>query len=207
MRILLVEDHGIVRSGLREMLSATIGAECSEAADADAALAAIAEKRPDLVLLDLNLPGLGGIALLPQLRAMGLRVLVLTMITDGLYASRALEAGALGYVSKNVSSEELLAAIRAVAAGRRYIEHRLAQDLALHSVGAGGNSPRLTERDMEIMRLLAGGRSLTEIATIFGVAYKTVANTAGQLRTKLGVARTADLIRLAVEMQAERGRE
>ena len=201
MNILLVDDHAVVRAGLRQMLATTIGATCREAASAEAALAAIAERRPDLVLLDLGLPGLGGLALLPQLKPLRLRVLVLSMNIDLMYARRALEAGALGYVSKNVTPEELLAAIRAVAAGGNYVEHRMAQELALARIENGDRMLLLTERDMEIMRLLAAGRNMTDIADLLGISYKTVANTTGQIRAKLGVARTADVIRLAVEMQ------
>jgi DNA-binding NarL/FixJ family response regulator len=204
MDILLVEDHAVVRAGLRQMLLTIMGVACREADCAEAALTAIADKHPDLVLLDLGLPGLGGLALLPQLKTLGLRVLVLSMNTDLIYARHALEAGALGYVSKNVTPDELLAAIRAVAAGKNYVEHRMAQELAVARIENGDRMLKLTERDIEIMRLLAAGRSITEIGALLGISYKTVANTTGHIRTKLGVARTADLIRLAVEMQGQR---
>jgi DNA-binding NarL/FixJ family response regulator len=203
MNILIVDDHAVIRAGLRQLLMSTIGAECWEADSAGAALAIVAERRPDVALLDLGLPALGGLAILPQLREFGVRALVLSMNTDLIYVTRALHAGALGYVSKNVSPDELVGAIQAVADGKRYIEQRLAQALALQGADVRNGLPRLTEREMEIMRLLAAGRSFMEISNAFGVSYKTVANTAGQLRTKLGVARTADLIRLAVEMRGD----
>ena len=203
MNILIVDDHAVIRAGLRQLLMSTIGAECWEADSAGAALAIVAERRPDVALLDLGLPGLGGLAILPQLREFGVRALVLSMNTDMIYVTRALHAGALGYVSKNVSPDELVRAIQAVADGKRYIEKRLAQALALQGADVRNGLPRLTEREMEIMRLLAAGRSFMEISNVFGVSYKTVANTAGQLRTKLGVARTADLIRLAVEIRRD----
>jgi two-component system invasion response regulator UvrY len=129
-----------------------------------------------------------------------LRVLVLSMHAEPLYATRALQAGALGYLSKNANPDELLAGVRMVAEGKHYIEPRIAQDMALHRIDAGDRLHHLTQRDMEIMRLMASGSSLAEIAAVFGISYKTVANTVSLIRTKLGVARTADLIRLAIDM-------
>jgi DNA-binding NarL/FixJ family response regulator len=202
MKILVVEDHAVVRAGLHQILVAMIAAEVRESADGEAALAVIAGWRPDLVILDLGLPGQGGLALLPRLHKAGLRVLVLSMHAEPLYATRALEAGALGYLSKNADPEELLAAVRMAGEGRRYIEPRIAQDMALHRIDAGDRLHQLTQRDMEIMRLMASGSSLAEIAAVFGISYKTVANTVSLIRTKLGVARTADLIRLAIDMGA-----
>ncbi len=201
MKILLIDDHAVVRAGLRQLLVASLGADVTEAADAAAALLVLAGYRPDLVILDLGLPGPGGLSLLPRLAEEGLRVLVLSMHTEPLYAHRALEAGARGYVSKNISPENLLVAAAQVADGKRYIEQEIAQELALHRIEAGDRLHQLSPRDLDIMRLLAAGRSLSDIATSLGVSYKTIANTASLLRTKLGVARTADLIRMAIEMQ------
>jgi two-component system invasion response regulator UvrY len=200
MNILLIDDHAIVRAGLKQMLSAMLDATVHEVPSAEAALLALATLRPDLVLLDLGLPGLGGLALLPRLVALNLRVLVLSMHAEPIYAQRALGGGALGYVSKNTAPEELLIAIRTVAAGRKYLEQRIAQDLALQRVDSGNRLHQLTDRDLEITRHLAAGRSLQEIADILGVSYKTVANSTGLIRAKLGVARTADLIRWSIEM-------
>jgi DNA-binding NarL/FixJ family response regulator len=116
---------------------------------------------------------------------------------EPLYAKRALDAGAAGYVTKNASPDELLAAVRRVLAGGRYVEAELAQSLA--TAGAGAALDQLTARELEIMRLLAGGASLAEIAAAVGVGYKTVANNCVQIKSKLGVTRTADLVRLAIE--------
>ncbi len=196
----------MVRAGLRQMLASMLGAEIREAADGEAAWAVIGAWRPDLVILDLTLPGQGGLALLPGLNKAGLRVLVLSMHGEPIYATKALAAGALGYVSKNASPDDLLAAIRVVSEGRRHIEPRIAQDIALQRIDAGDRLHQLTPRDMEIMRLMAAGSSLSEIAATIGVSYKTVANTVSLIRTKLGVPRTADLIRLAIEMGGQAGR-
>lgn len=202
MNILLVDDHAVVRAGLRQLLVAAIGANVGEAADATQALAMVARARPDLVILDLGLPGQGGLAILPALYQAGLRVLVLTMHTDTIYARRALDAGAAGYASKNIAPDELLNAVRQMLAGKSYMEPRIAQDLA--ATGLDDTRLRgLTARDLDIMRLLAAGRGMSDIAASLQVSYKTIANTASLLRAKLGVARTADLIRLAIEMQGK----
>jgi DNA-binding NarL/FixJ family response regulator len=200
MKILVVDDHAVVRAGLRQMLISMMHADVREAADGAAADAQLADWRPDVVILDLGLPGQGGLALLPAFARAGLRVLVVSMHTEPLYATRSLEAGALGYVSKNIAPDALLEAVRLVSEGRRYIEPSIAQEMALQRIDAGGKLHQLTPRDLEIMRLMAAGRSLSEIAAVFGISYKTVANTVSLIRTKLGVSRTADLIRLAIEM-------
>jgi DNA-binding NarL/FixJ family response regulator len=202
MRILIVEDHAVVRAGLHQMLGSLLAADVREAADSDAVRAILTTWRPDVVILDLNLPGQGGLAMLPDLHKAGLRVLVLSMHAEPLYATRALEAGALGYASKNINPADLLKAIPLIAEGRRYIEPRIAQDIALQRIDAGNKLHQLSPRDMEIMRLMAAGASLSEIAAAIGVSYKTVANTVSMIRTKLGVSRTADLIRLAIDMGA-----
>ncbi|HXQ09754.1 MAG TPA: response regulator transcription factor [Caulobacteraceae bacterium] len=200
MRILLVEDHAIVRDGLKRLLGGLGDAQVIEAADGRQALAVARAEAIDLVVLDLNLPGLGGLELLRRLRGVcEAKVLVLSMHAEPLYAARALDAGAAGYVSKNASPEELIAAVQRVAAGGRYVEGEIAQALALQGAALGQPIGQLSAREMEIMRLLAGGASLAEIAEALGVGYKTVANTASQMKVKLGVARTADLVRLAIE--------
>jgi two-component system invasion response regulator UvrY len=154
------------------------------------------------VLLDLNLPGMGGLELLRRvlLEDPSVQILVLSMHAEPLYAARAIELGARGYLSKNASAEELLTAIRRIAEGGRYIENAIAQELALQKVSPGGGVQDLTERDLEIMRLLAEGMSLAEISNALGIGYKTVANACSHIKAKLGVARTNDLVRLAMTL-------
>lgn len=201
MKILLIDDHAIVRSGLRRLFAALPGVQISEAATGREALALVRAERPALIVLDLNLPGLGGLELLRRVLTEhpGARVVVLSMHAEALYATRALRAGAVGYLSKNASPEELLEAVRRVAEGGRYIEAEIAQGLALQAAETGNPKERLTERDHEIMRLLGDGQSLSDIANALGVSYKTVANTCSQIKAKLGVARTVDLVRLSIE--------
>jgi two-component system invasion response regulator UvrY len=198
MKILIVDDHAIVRDGLSRLLATDGDHEVKLAATGREALVLARSFRPDLVILDLNLPGLGGLELLRRLVAIEAgRILVLSMHAEPLYARRSLEAGAHGYVSKNAAPDELLAAVRRVAAGGRYIEAEIAQALALGDGAETLNA--LSPRELEIMRLLAAGSSLAEIAEALGASYKTVANTCTLIKSKLGVARTADLVRLAIE--------
>jgi two-component system, NarL family, invasion response regulator UvrY len=198
MKVLLIDDHAIVRSGLRRLLAVHPHWQIIEAATGRDALALVQAERPDLVVLDLNLPGLGGFELLRRiLREHPLaRVLVLSMHVQASFAARAIQAGACGYMSKNAAPAELLKALRTVAEGSRYIEAEIAQAVALQPVAAPDPAHRLSERDLEIVRLLGAGRSLTEIAAALGLGYKTVANSCTQIKAKLGVGRTADLIRL-----------
>jgi DNA-binding NarL/FixJ family response regulator len=202
MKILIVDDHAMIRTGLRQLCDGP-DAVVLEADDGKTALALAAAERPGLIVLDLNLPGISGLELLRQLleNDASARILVFSMHGEPVYAARALKIGARGYVSKNASPEELRTALRRVAAGLTYVEGEIAQHLAALS---GDQRQQLTERDLEILRLLGEGRSFTEIAAVLGLGYKTVANTASLIKSKLGVARTADLIRLSVEMDIPR---
>ena len=202
MNILLVDDHAVVRSGLRNLLTTAMDVRISEAANGRDALSRLRQIRPDLVLLDLSLPGIGGLELLRRmlLEDKEARILVLSMHAEPFYVARAMELGACGYLSKNASAEELLTAVRRTIDGGRYIENDIAQELALRAVAPANVLHALTERDLEIMRLLAEGLGLTEIAGALGVSYKTIANTCSQIKAKLGVTRTNDLIRLAMTL-------
>jgi two-component system, NarL family, invasion response regulator UvrY len=200
VNILLVDDHAILRAGLRKLLSATFEGETSEAANGREAVSLALTRTLDLIVLDLNLPDLGGLELLERLLQVSpAAVLVLSMHAEPLYVSRALEAGARGYVSKAAPPEELLTAIRRIAAGGRYVEAELAQALAAEPGPGDISLHQLSSRDMELLRLLGAGRTLSEIADALGLSYKTVANTFSLMKSKLGVPRTADLVRLALQ--------
>lgn len=198
MKILIVDDHAVIRAGLKQ-LCAEMNATVLEADSGAAALDLQTSQRPQLTVLDLNMPGLSGLELLRQLLQAdaGARVLVFSMHGEAVYAAKALQIGAKGYVSKNASPEELRTALARIASGLTYVEGEIAQALAALP---GEQRQQLSERDLEILRLLGEGRSFTEIASALGLGYKTVANTATMIKSKLGVARTADLIRLSVEM-------
>ncbi len=200
MTILLVDDHALVRAGLKRLLATVYQGEILEAATGRDALILLRSERPALVILDLNMPGLGGLELLRRLIQAGAgAILVLTMHAEPLYAKRALDAGAAGYMTKNASPDELLLAVSRVTGGGRYVEAELAQSIAAPGSGSRQKLDNLRVRELEIMRLLATGASLAEIADAVGVGYKTVANNCSQIKSKLGVSRTADLVRLAIE--------
>lgn len=202
MKILIVDDHPIVRAGLRRLLAAEPETDIHEAASGKEALSILKELRPTLVILDLSMPGLGGIEVITRLKTAdpGARVLVLSMHDDHIHVTRALQAGAAGYVSKNAPPPELLEAIRRVAAGHTYIEHEIAEGLVFASVRTPAHPLQdLSARDLEILRLLAQGCALLQIADIVGISYKTVANSCSRIKAKLGMASTADLIRLAIQ--------
>jgi DNA-binding NarL/FixJ family response regulator len=203
MKILLVDDHIVVREGVRRLLSSMDGSEFFEASNGQEALGIFQREHPDLVLLDLNLTGIGGLELLRRLLAEdpGVRIVVFSMHAEPIYAARALRLGARGYVSKSAGADELVTAINRVAEGGRYVEHGIAGELAFAQLAARDPLQQLTTREIEILRLLGEGNSLTEIAQSIGVAYKTVANTCSIIKSKLGVERTADLIRVSMELK------
>jgi two-component system, NarL family, invasion response regulator UvrY len=204
MKILLIDDHVLVRQGVRRLLSAIANAEILEAATSHDALVMFRQQKPDVVVLDISLAGASGLELLKRLMLENpqSKVLMLSMHAEAIYAARAVQAGARGYISKGASAEELVTAVTRVAEGKRYIEREIATDLATRQFSGDGDLlERLTMREMEILRLLGEGKSLTQIAATLGVAYKTIANACSLMKTKLAVERTADLIRMALEMR------
>jgi two-component system, NarL family, invasion response regulator UvrY len=203
MRILIVDDHVIVREGARRLLSATPDMTVFEAVSARDGLASFKARRPDLVLLDLNLPNSSGLELLRrlQLEDRAVRVLILSMHTEPIYVARALEAGARGYISKMACADELMAAVREIGSGGRYVEREIAAQLVVSQYGGLDPLQKLTTREVDIVRLLGEGKNFSVIAEALGVTYKTVANACSIIKGKLGVERTSDLIRLTYQMQ------
>ena len=204
MKLLLVDDHAVVREGVRRLLSVSLEAPLLEAQTGREALTVFRAEKPEVVILDLNLPGSGGLDLLRRLLIEDpkTKVLIFSMHTTPLYVARALQAGAKGYISKSAGAEELVEAIRTVMAGGKYVERELAADLAVNVLGSDDSGKPLSPRELDIMRLLAKGKGLSDIADALGISYKTVANTCTSIKHKLLVDRTSDLIRLAVEMHA-----
>lgn len=201
-KILLVDDHAVVREGVRRLLLELPGISVLEAGNGQDALTLFRKEAIDIVLLDLNLAGIGGLELLRRMRKENdkARIIVFSMHSEPLYAARALRLGAKGYVSKSAASDELLTAIRRVGEGGHYIERELASQLAVSMYGGEDPLQQLTTREIEILRLLGEGRSISQIAESFGVSYKTVANTCSIMKSKLGLDRTADLIRTSIEL-------
>lgn len=206
MRVLIVDDHVTVREGIRRLLAPFPGILAYDAPSALDAIASFRRHGADVVLLDLNLPNSSGLELLRCLRQedKAVNVLIFSMHVEPLYASRALNAGAKGYISKGASAGELLTAIRRVADGGRYVEHEIATQMVLLPHTADDPLQSLTPREVDILRLLGEGKTLTAIAAACGITYKTVSNSCTAIKEKLGVAHTPDLIRLAVEMRARR---
>lgn len=204
MKILLVDDHVLVREGVRRLLSVIPGADIYEAATSYQALAVFRLHNPDVVVLDISLSGSSGLELLKRflIENPNAKVLMLSMHAEAIYAARAVQAGARGYISKAASAEELIAAVLRVGEGKRYVEREIATDLAMKQFSGDGDLlERLTMREIEILRLLGEGKSLSAIAGTLGVAYKTIANACSLMKSKLAVERTADLIRMALEMR------
>lgn len=201
MKILVVEDHAVVREGVRKLLVDQFKAIIFEASEAETGMCLFESKRPELVILDLNLDKTGGLEVLRRILTLDSKanVLVFTTHSEPVYAARAMRAGARGYVSKSAPAEELVAAVKKCIGGGQYIDRDVASRLALCQFSAEDPLQKLTARELEILRKLGNGSSLSDIAESLGVAYKTVANTCSQMKLKLGVERTADLIRLSVE--------
>ena len=201
MKILVVDDHPIVRAGVKRLLAGDSGIEIIEADSGENVLNLVRGARPDLVILDLNLPGVGGFDIIARLvrEKTRPRILVLSIHDDPIFAMRALEAGADGYVSKNAPPTQIIEAIARLNQGQTYLSAELAQQLALWNLRAPGHPLKdLSRRDLEILRLLGEGSSMQQIADTLGLGYKTVANNCSQIKAKLGVTRTAELIRIAV---------
>lgn len=201
MKVLIVEDHEVVREGVERLLTANTKCHVEGVTDAISAVKSVADNPPDIVILDLNLEKTGGLEVLRRLRAIdrGIKVIIFSMHAEPVYAAQSLKAGARGYVSKSAPSEELLKAIDKVMNGERYLDQDVARRLAISQISSDDPMSQLTPRETEILRLLGQGQSLNDIAESLGVAYKTVANTCSLIKTKLGVGSTADLIRLVLE--------
>ena len=204
IRVLLADDHKLVREGLKQILAAAVDLRVAgEAASGDEALALARAHDYDLALLDMSMPGLSGIDLIRRLRheKPSLRILVLSMHGEQQYAARALKAGAAGYLTKDSASEQLVGAIRKVAAGGLYITAAAAESLVSESAAGGEAAPHaaLSDREFEVFRLLAGGRSPTEIAERLHLSVKTVSTHKARILQKLNLESTAALVRYALE--------
>jgi two-component system, NarL family, invasion response regulator UvrY len=201
MRVLIVDDHPMVIEGCRGMLSGQADIEVIEAHDAEAALKSHASAAPDVTVLDINLPDASGFDLLRSLLEHDAqsKIIVFTMNDDPMFAARSIEQGARGYVAKNEDPASFVKAIRAVAGGERYLSSDLALKVAFSDKRTGNPLDVLNERELDILRHLADGKDMTEMAFSMKVSYKTVANSCALLKRKLGARSRSDLIRLAVE--------
>lgn len=201
--ILLVDDHPIVRAGCQRLLAEAALGRVVEAEDVGSALDRWRSERPDVVVLDLNIPGDGGgMAVLRTIReeSPAVPVLIFSMHEDPAIAARALKAGARGYVTKNDAPDSLASAIGTVLAGRIHLDSGLARDLALMTLSPPSDPLTvLTQREREILALVGRGLTAATVADRLGISQKTVANSCTQIKDKLGADSTRALIRIAID--------
>ncbi|RKZ83773.1 MAG: DNA-binding response regulator [Gammaproteobacteria bacterium] len=199
--ILVVDDHPIVRAGCRQLIQQVPSTKVIEAETGEEGYRLFQENYPDMVLLDITLPGIGGLEVLRKMRANreNAKILMFSMHEDPVFASRAMQAGAKGYITKNNAADHLVEAIEKVLAGKTYLSPDTAQQLAMLNIGAETSAlSDLSRRELEILRLLGEGKSMTEISEVLGISYKTVANNLTQIKSKLDISKTAELMRFAI---------
>ena len=203
-RVLIVDDHEIVRRGLKQILIDEFKElEVGEAGDARQAMEAAHQKPWDIVLLDINMPGRSGLEVLEDLRQLRpeLPVVVLTAFPEADFAIRSFKLGACGYVNKQSASDELLAALRKALAGGRYITPSLAEKLAATLAGEVASDPHetLSNRELQVLRLIASGRTIKEIAAQLSLSEKTVGTYRTRISAKMGLATNVELTRYALQ--------
>jgi two-component system, NarL family, invasion response regulator UvrY len=202
MRILIVDDHPIVASGCRTIFADDPEIALLEAPDAESGERAFVAEKPDICVIDINLPTVSGFELARRIlaRDAAARIIMFSMNDDPVFAARAIDIGAKGYVSKTGDPNDLSEAVREVGNGGVYLPPAIARSVAFARPTFAQNPlSKLTSREMEILRLLSSGKSLSEIAWLVHSSYKTVANTSSIMRQKLGVRTSAELVRLAIE--------
>lgn len=202
MKILIVDDHPVVLSGCRALLAAETDCRIFVAQDGESALKTFDEARPDVLALDVNLPKISGFELTQKILALDpeAKILIFSMNDDPAFVARGFDCGALGFLGKNDDPELFVTALREVAAGRKYLPPTLSRKISSHAPDARFSG--LSPRELDILRLLAAGRSVGDMAEDLGVSYKTVANNCTALRQKLGARSAMELMRIAVETRA-----
>jgi DNA-binding NarL/FixJ family response regulator len=204
LRVLLVDDHALVRAGIRSLLRDIEGVEVvGEAADGAEALAIAARERPDAVLLDIAMKGMSGLETAARFRELqpGVKVLILSMHASEEYVLQALRAGAAAYLIKDSATAELELALRSVMRGETYLSPAISRQVVegyVQRVGAGAGENPLTPRQREVLRRIAEGRSTKEIAFDLGLSVKTVETHRAQIMERLGIRDVAGLVRYAM---------
>lgn len=203
IRLVIADDHAIVREGLKRIVSAAAQMQIEgEAADGSEVMKLVREREFDVLVLDLSMPGRSGMELIKQVKSERpkLRVLVLSMHQEMQYAVRAIKSGASGYLTKESAPGELVLAIRKIAAGGAYVTAEVAEQLALGAMPGTDKPPHgsLTDREFDVFRRLVAGSSVTEIAAALSLSVKTVSTHKANLMQKLGVANQSDLVRYAI---------
>lgn len=203
IRVLIVDDHAVVRRGLKEILERELDSSvCDEAANAEQAIAKIRAEDWDLVILDIKMSGRGGLDVLSDIRQerRELPVLVFSVHPEDQYARRVLKAGARGYMTKETPPEELIKAIRRILSGGRYVSPALAERLALDLSEDTGRQVHeaLSDREFQVLRMIASGKTVSQIAEELHLSGATVSTYRGRILEKMRLTNTAELIRYAL---------
>lgn len=205
IRVILVDDHVVVRSGVKRLLEEQPDLQVvAEADTGDEAYKLYHQHQPDVILMDMNMSGSSGLATLGQIKARfpEARLIMFTSRAEVVFAVQAIGAGAKGYVLKSSTTEEVIQAVRQVATGKSFLSTEVAQAIALQNISADDDPTRsLTPREFEIFRLLAEGADIDTIAETLKIGQKTVANYQTQLKHKLNIQTPVELVRLAVKHQ------
>ena len=202
-RVLIVDDHPVVLSGCRALFASDASVKIDEAVDAKTGHRAFVARKPDVTVIDINLPDVSGFELMRRIRRddPDAKIIMFSMNDDPAFVVRAVEMGAQGYVSKGDDPRVLVKAVRKVAAGDNFISPQLAEAVTFSGAAIKANpASQMSSRELEILRLLGRGDKIVEVADALGISYKTVANTTSLLKQKLGAKNHSDLIRIAVEM-------
>jgi DNA-binding NarL/FixJ family response regulator len=203
MKVLLADDHAVVRRGIKDLLSeAFFDAEFAEASTGEEALAVVQTGGFELVVLDISMPGRGGMDALKEMRALtpDVPVLVLSQHAEEQYAIRALRAGASGYLTKDCAADELVRAVRKAISGGKYVSEGLAEKLveALSGSAIGGSHERLSDRELQVLRMLAKGMSVKEIGGELSLSEKTISTYRTRILEKTHLRSNAELMRYAL---------
>jgi DNA-binding NarL/FixJ family response regulator len=203
IKVLVADDHAVVRRGLRQILAETPDIHVAgEASSVPEVRRLLIDHRWDVVVLDINMPGGGGLELLGEMRRQGIgpRVLVLTVYPEDQYAVRAIRAGAAGFLTKESAPEKLIEAVRKIASGGRHVSPELAETLASLVAGEADGTPheRLSDREFEVFKMLAAGRTVSQVAQDLALSVKTVSTHRTRILKKMEMKTNADLTHYAV---------